>query len=80
VRIEVKLFATLSRFLPGPSNGQSATVDLPDGSTVNDLLESLGIPTDLPAVLLVNGRDAAPGQVLRHGDELAMFPPLAGGQ
>jgi molybdopterin converting factor small subunit len=28
---------------------------------------------------VVNGRDADPDQVLAPGDELAMFPPLAGG-
>ena len=28
---------------------------------------------------VVNGRDAGPEQVLAPGDELALFPPLAGG-
>jgi len=79
VKIEVKLFATLAGYLPEPSNGESATFEVPDGSTVRQLVSSLGIPDAIPAITLVNGRDADPGQVLRDGDVLAMFPPLAGG-
>ena len=79
MRVEVKLFATLASYLPEPSNGGSAIVDVPDGSTVRQLLRMLGIPEELPAIALVNGRDAVPEQVLEEGDVLTMFPPLAGG-
>ncbi len=79
MKIEVKLFATLSRYLPVASNSNSATVQVPDGCTVGQLVSSLGIPGETPAIVLVNGCDASRAQFLRDGDVLAMFPPLAGG-
>ena len=80
MRIEVDLFATLARYLPQGSIGNRATVDIPDGTTVKELLGLLQIPDEVSAVTLVNGQDVAPGQMLRPGDVVAMFPPLAGGQ
>jgi len=79
VKVEVKLFATLANYLPESSDGGSPTVEIPDGSTVRQLVRSLGIPDRMPSVILVNGRDAAPDQVLEDGDLLTLFPPLVGG-
>jgi len=79
VRVEVKLFATLAGYLPQAPDGGSATVEVADRSTVGQLVRSLKIPDGMPAIILVNGRDAAPEQVLQDGDVLVMFPPLAGG-
>lgn len=60
-------------------------VDVPEGSTVEDLVRDLrarGAPFDgLPArpAVAVN-RAYAPGEsVLAHGDEVAFIPPVAGG-
>lgn len=55
-------------------------LDLPEGSTVDNVTRRLGIPGDLACVVLVNGRDAAPGARLTSGDILTIFPPLAGGR
>lgn len=79
MKVEVRLFATLARYLPEPSKSSSATVQIPEGSTVRQLVRVLGIPDQMPAVILVNGRDATPDQVLKDGDTLTLFPPLAGG-
>lgn len=80
MKIEVRLFATLAAHLPEGSEGGSATLEVSDGSTVRQLISSLGIPEVMPAIVLVNGRDAAPEQLLADGDVLTMFPPLAGGR
>jgi len=79
VRVEVQLFATLAAFLPGASPGARATLEVTDRSTVAQLVRLLQIPEGMPTVVLVNGRDAGPEQVLQDGDVLVMFPPLAGG-
>jgi sulfur carrier protein ThiS len=79
VRVEVQLFATLAAFLPPLSREGAATLDVPPGSTVHDLLQRLGIPTDLERVALVNGGEAAPERALSAGDVVTVFPPLAGG-
>jgi molybdopterin converting factor small subunit len=48
--------------------------------TAAQLVRSLGIPDDLPRMILVNGLDAVlEGTLLRDGDVVSVFPPLAGG-
>ncbi|OGK77704.1 MAG: hypothetical protein A2X52_01330 [Candidatus Rokubacteria bacterium GWC2_70_16] len=79
MRVQVQLFATLSAYLPAAAGGEGVTLVLDEGATVGQVMQSLQIPLDLPCLTVVNGRDAAPGQVLAEGDVLTMFPPLAGG-
>ena len=47
--------------------------------SVLDVKQQLGMPGDLPGILLLNGKQAAPDTVMREGDALAIFLPLAGG-
>ena len=78
--IEVRLFATLARFVPPRrSSPDSALLEVPDGSTVADVARALGIPDSLTWLALVNGREAGPQQGLVAGDVVTLFPPLAGG-
>jgi molybdopterin converting factor small subunit len=79
VRVEVRLFATLERYLPPGSHAGVAVLDVPQGSTAADVARQLGIPIGLERVLLINGRDATPDRLLAAGDVLDLYPPLAGG-
>jgi molybdopterin converting factor small subunit len=79
VRVEVRLFATLARYLPGDNDAGAASVDVAEGSTVADLTRTLGIPFELSRVILVNDRDAPDDRRLTAGDVVTLFPPLAGG-
>ncbi len=79
MRIEVRLFATLASYLPPGSGGGTVIIELPTGSTVNDVAAQLGIPSDLQRIALVNGHDAGPDRHLSAGDIVTLFPPLAGG-
>lgn len=80
MKIEVRLFATLAAYLPEGSDGRSVTLDLPDGSTVGEIVRALGIPEEMPLVAMADGRDAELGQPLADGVMLSFFPPLAGGR
>ncbi|MBI2153807.1 MAG: MoaD/ThiS family protein [Candidatus Rokubacteria bacterium] len=80
MKIEVRLFATLAVYLPEESDGRSATREVPEGSTVAQVVRSLGIPDDVPFITMINGRDAVLNQPLADGDVLSLFPPLAGGR
>jgi molybdopterin converting factor small subunit len=42
-------------------------------------MASLHVPDDLDRLQVVNGHDAAPEHILKDGDVLSAFPPLAGG-
>jgi molybdopterin converting factor small subunit len=60
--------------------GDNIVLDLPEGATVDQVVHSLRIPSELERLTVVNGRDAAPDQPLSEGDVLSLFPPLAGGR
>ena len=80
MKIEVRLFATLAAYLPDESDGRSAPLEVDAGSTVADAVRLLGIPDDMPFIVMVDGRDAALDRPLGDGDVLSLFPPLAGGE
>ncbi len=81
MKLTIRLFATLKDRVGAPQ----ATLDLPEGATVQDMLTTLttAYPTveaSLPSVLIsVNHEYAERTQVLRPEDEIALFPPVSGG-
>ncbi len=79
MKVEVALFASLASHQPDGRGGRHARAfDLAEGTTVGDVIGSLGLP-DEPRVIFVNGRHAVEADGLREGDRLAIFPPVAGG-
>ena len=82
MQVDVKLFASLRRKLP-PGSGCPAgkgTVELPDTATLADLILRLDIPPDLAQMVLVNGEQTREfGRALTDGDQVSIFPPVAGG-
>jgi sulfur carrier protein ThiS len=79
MKIQVALFATLSKYLPAGSLNRRAVIEVKDGGTVRDVLNQLGVPPELPNILLVEGRQSPETTVLTEGQTLSVFPPLAGG-
>ncbi len=75
--VKLKFFAGLRDALPPGQVPYPA--ELPPGTTVGGVLTRFGIPADKPKILLVNGRHADLDRALADGDELAVFPPVAGG-
>jgi molybdopterin converting factor subunit 1 len=77
--VTVLLFASYAEQL-GKS---SMTLELPDGSRVQDALSRVqaGAAGRLPAkpMVAVNQTYAKVSDILRAGDELAIIPPVAGG-
>jgi sulfur carrier protein ThiS len=79
MRIQVRLYATLSRYLPGLSAGVTAEIEVVDNAAVSDLVDRLGLPAGQVKVVFVNGRTRAPDWILKPGDEIGIFPPVGGG-
>jgi len=79
MKIEVVLYAQLACRLPGERAGNSCPMDVQDGCAISDVLTSLDIPLDSPKILFINGRHAKEDTILKEGDRLAVFPPIAGG-
>ena len=74
--ITVIMHGTLRRFLP--EGAARATLDLPTGTTIEDLLVSLGAEKDTWVVAL-NQSTADRDKVLTSGDVLDCFEPVSGG-
>ncbi len=74
MQLEVRLFAA---FRQGRFNRTS--MDLPDGTSLRDLVEQLAISEKEVSLPLINGRYSELERVLVDGDIVALFPAVGGG-
>nr|WP_298289723.1 MoaD/ThiS family protein [Thiomonas sp.] len=83
MHITLKLMATLTDYLPQPRQGHQISLTLPAGTTIQDVVERFRLPWQLVHLVLVDGVYIYPDQrdrrVLRDGETLAIWPPVAGG-
>lgn len=77
MQIKVVLYATLREKLPRENKGV-AMLEIPQGSTINDMLVKLDI--DALVKCSVNGEITRDNnRVLNDGDEVQVFRPIGGG-
>ena len=70
VRVDVILFGKRAR---------RASVDVPDGSTVENALDALAVPAQERSFLTLDGERVRPDAPLQDGGELRVIVPLGGG-
>lgn len=73
--IEIKLFATLSQFLP--ENSDDFPID--EGETIQSLMKKIGIPEKEVTLMFINSTRAYPDSELKNDDRVGLFPPVGGG-
>jgi sulfur carrier protein ThiS len=88
MRITLKLYAMLSDHLPVEADGQKRNGNelpliVPEDTTVQGVIDRYRLPPKLVHLVLVNGVYVPPqaraALVLAANDELAIWPPIAGG-
>ena len=88
MQVSVRLFAFLTKTVSdavlaqhpeGIRAGIPIEVALPEGSTLEDLVDYLALPREQIKVTFVNGRAQKLDYGLQPGDEVGIFPPIAGG-
>ncbi len=83
MRITLKLFATLGDYLPHGSHDNRVDLEIDPSDTVQAVLNRQHLPERLVHLVLVNGVFIPPGARPLHrlepGDQLAVWPPIAGG-
>ena len=82
MKVAFKLYASLSAHLPAGAERNSVVLDVPEGTSPMQLLERYGVPLAEVHLVLVNGVFLPPGargEPLTEGDELAVWPAVAGG-
>ncbi len=78
IEVSVKLFASLRDQYPDIPLGQPMSVQLPLNTTLADLVKTLNLST--VKIIFVNGiAQTDLNHSLQDHDEIAVFPPLAGG-
>ncbi|MBW2064460.1 MAG: MoaD/ThiS family protein [Deltaproteobacteria bacterium] len=80
MKVRVNLYASLAKYTPEGSPGaDSGIVDVEEGTTVRGLLSGLNIPEGAVKMVFLNGAYAKGDEVLKEGDRIGVFPPVAGG-
>ena len=77
MQVTIRLFAQLRE----RAGTNELSIELPDGACVKDAIDELGdLASDLPVVMAVNREYADRDAALSPGDELALIPPVSGGE
>ena len=74
MKVEVRLFAGFRTGRFG-----KRTMELPEGTSLRDLVRQLEIPEEEVALPLINGRYGDLDRRLADSDVAALFPAVAGG-
>ena len=77
--IEVRVYATLQKYVPGQDLKTGSKIEIGENTSIGSLLNKLGIPVEETKIIIVNGVHAELDFVLKEGDRVAIFPPVAGG-
>lgn len=81
--LTVKLYAGLTRYLPENASNNAVQLDLAAGTTAATVIDGFDLPDELVHIVLLNGVYLQPevrgSTVLKEGDVLAVWPPVAGG-
>lgn len=79
MKINVVCFGVMREYLPSSGRDRRAELDVEPGSTVDQVIDALGIPRRLVFAVLVDGQQAPVSETLRDGCEVTLMPPFAGG-
>ncbi len=78
MQVQVRLFSRFREHLPPEARGE-ATIQLPDGATIDDLVDRLGIVRRIKLITINGERQADYSRRLHDGDNVRIFPVVVGG-
>lgn len=79
MRVHVKLIATYQKLFPPGTRGNLISLEVPDGTTVEQVMTRFEVPLDDTSVILLNGLTVPLDTPLSDGDTAAAFSAIAGG-
>jgi sulfur carrier protein ThiS len=84
IRVTLKLYATLGKYLPAEKQrSNQIELDVPASAVMGDLIAPFSVPPPACFLVLVNGVFLPPSErgkaTFANGDTIAIWPPVAGG-
>jgi sulfur carrier protein ThiS len=79
MKLQVKLFGSLSKGFPDYQPSQGIEVEIPEGVTVRDLLELLGLSDSQGAVVIAEGRILEERDIVQGQVPLSVMQAISGG-
>ena len=84
MKITFKLYATLGELLPSNAVRNIVDIDVDENVTLQSIIDKYRVPRELAHLVLINGvfvcdADRDQAGLLKEGDVLAIWPPVAGG-
>ncbi len=83
IPVTLKLYASLGAYLPSGAEKNIAELKVAEGTSILALLDSQNVPREACHLVLLNGLFQAPPvretTILKPGDAVAVWPPVAGG-
>ena len=79
MKIEVLVFATLRQYMPELGIGEPKIIEVPKGTTFEELRHQLGLPAAEVKVIMRNGLQTDLDEIIADGDRIAYIPAVAGG-
>jgi sulfur carrier protein ThiS len=79
MRINVKVATVLLKRAAPPLERVDFELEVPDGTDVEGLIGSLGIPGELVGSVTVNNRRSPRDGAVSPGDTVAIIPAISGG-
>ena len=77
--VQIKLIATYQKLLPPGTKGNVVPLEVPDGTTLGQVMTRFEVPLDDTSVILLNGLTVPLDTILSEGDTAAAFSAIAGG-
>ena len=79
MKIEINLYATLTKYKPEHAGADPWIAECDEGTTLAEFIEQLKVPAKEVKIIFLNGVHASEGDVLKDGDRVGGFPPVGGG-
>jgi molybdopterin converting factor small subunit len=88
MKVYLKIFSILAKKLSavfkeqypqGLKGGTVVELDLPDKSSILNLMDNLNLRSNNKYLVFVNGKSQEKNYLLSEGDQIGIFPPIGGG-
>lgn len=79
MNVEVRVFATLRKYMPELGIGEPKILELPEGTTFAELRDQLALPAEEVKLIMRNGLQTELDELIADGDRIAYIPAVAGG-